>query len=411
LIATGGATISTISTSVGRAGGTGTLALNGATFEATGQQTVVGGLGANLSVGLGGGSGPGTGIAAFVGSTVNIVNASSQNADGNGPATATFNLGGRSNLPGGTGFLTMGNSQLNVSAPNGVAEVNIGHSGSGTATLNASSINTSGGSIFVGREPGSTGLLTLTNGSVLNADYVGVGVRERGIVQPGNLVTQFPGGSGTLAVNDSTVNTGVLELGPNGVLTGNNGTVDAVGDVIVGGTLSPGKSPGRLRIMCNLIMLPDSKIVLEISGSGDNLADYQIDQLVIGEDATFDLASAKIEFSFLGNTNPNTVSALGGLNLDYYLRSGSETAPVDGPTQALSTQFAAGQSWSSVIDSNNVTAVSKRWDVTSFTYTGDGTFAATAVPVPEPSTWGLMFAGLAAVGAIARRRRAATATA
>ena len=135
----------------------------------------------------------------------------------------------------------------------------------------------------------------------------------------------------------------------------------SLGDVVIGGTISPGNSPGRIRIRCNIIMLPGSRIVLEISGSGDDLGTYEFDQLIIGDTATFDLASAEIVFSFLGDTNPNVVSALGGLNLNYYLRAGSEdpNAPIDGPTQALSAVFAAGQTWGDVIDASKVSAVSE----------------------------------------------------
>jgi hypothetical protein len=64
-----------------------------------------------------------------------------------------------------------------------------------------------------------------------------------------------------------------------------------------------------------------------------------------------------------------------------------------------------------VIDTSKVSAVSTRYDVTTFSYGGGGTFELTAVPVPEPSTWGLMFAGLCAVGAVARRRKAQAAQA
>ena len=134
----------------------------------------------------------------------------------------------------------------------------------------------------------------MSNGSVLNAAYVGAGTSR-----PYDG-TAYNGGVGTIVLNDSTINAGKFELGATGLLTGNNGTLNVAGDVVIGGTISPGNSPGRIRVRCNIIMLPGSRIVLEISGSGDDLGTYEFDQLIIGDTATFDLASAEIVFSFLG---------------------------------------------------------------------------------------------------------------
>lgn len=383
---------SAIVLSVGRYAGTGTLVADNATIEISGQQA--GGLltGAAFAIGTGGGNGTAT----LTGSTVNITNA--------GSSGAGISIGGSSNFPGGTGTLTAVNTQITVAAAPGLGNVHVGRNGNGTATLDASTLTNTGGNVYVGRDVGSVGTLALINGSVLNAEFVGVGVGAAGT--GGAIGT--PGGVGTLALDgNSTVNTGRFELGANSFLVG-NGTIDAVGDVVIAGTVSPGYSPGRIRIRCNVVMLPGSRIVLEISGSGSDFGSYEIDQLIIGDTASFDLGSAQIVFSFLGETNPNVVSNLGGLNLDYYLRTGSEdpSAPLDAPTQALSTLFAPGQGWADVIDPSKVSAMSAAYDVTSFSYSGNGTFELTAVPVPEPSTWGLMFAGLAAVGAWARRRKA-----
>ena len=40
------------------------------------------------------------------------------------------------------------------------------------------------------------------------------------------------------------------------------------GPVVIGGTISPGTSPGRLRINCDLTMLSGSKLILEIDDNG-----------------------------------------------------------------------------------------------------------------------------------------------
>lgn len=388
---------SAIVLSVGRYAGSGTLVADNATIALAGQQT--GGLvtGAVLAVGTGGGNGSAT----LIDSTLSLTNA--------GSSGAGITIGGSGNFPGGTGMLTAVNTQITIDAAPGLGNVHVGRNGSGTAMLDASTLTNTGGNVYVGREVGSVGTLALTNGSTLTAEFVGVGVSAAGT----GAAIGAPGGVGTLALDgNSTVYTGRFELGANSFLVG-NGTIDAEGDVVIAGTVSPGYSPGRIRIRCNIVVLPGGRIVLEISGSGDDFAGYAIDQLIIGEAASFDLGSADIVFSFLGDTNPNVVSALGGLNLDYYLRAGSEDldAPLDAPTLALSNLFQPGQGWSDVIDPTKVSAVSERYDVTSFSYTGGGTFELTAVPVPEPSTWGLMFAGLAAVGGWARRRKAQAAQA
>jgi T5SS/PEP-CTERM-associated repeat protein len=389
--------VSAIGLAVGRAGGTGLLNAQSATIELSGEQTTVSPSGAFFNIGQGGG----VGNVALTGTSVTMTNP--------GSLGATLNVGGSGSFPLGTGTLVMVDSSATLTASAGVGTVNIGRTGTGTATLSNSTISNTGGNVYVGRELGSVGTLALTNGSVLNAEFVGVGVSAPGTGE----TIGTPGGVGTLALDgNSTVYAGRFELGASSFLVG-NGTIDAVGDVVIAGTVSPGYSPGRIRIRCNVVMLPGSRIVLEISGSGNDLGGYEIDQLIIGDTASFDLGSAEIVFSFLGDTNPNVVSSIGGLNLDYYLRTGSEdpNAPLDAPTQALSALFAPGESWSDVIDTSKVSAVSTRYDVTTFSYGGGGTFELTAVPVPEPSTWGLMFAGLCAVGAVARRRKAQAAQA
>ncbi len=391
-----GATVTTTSLVVG-IGANGTVNIDNATVALVGDRSSV-----NPPIGAGATIGRGTG---GVGA-LNMSNGATFTITP-GVHPGGMSIGGDQFVSGGSGTVTMsGGSSIVI---NGGSGMNIGRSGTGTATLSNSTITNAGGNIFVAREVGSTGTLALTNGSVINAEFVGVGVSAAGT----GAAIGTPGGVGTLALDgDSTVNTGRFELGANSFLVG-NGTIDAVGDVVIAGTVSPGYSPGRLRIRCNVVLLPGSRIVLEISGSGSDFGGYEIDQLIIGDTASFDLGSAEIVFSFLGDTNPNVVSGLGGLNLDYYLRTGTEdpSEPLDAPTRALSTLFAPGQGWADVIDTASVTAVSDRFDVTSFSYSGNGTFELTAVPVPEPSTWGLMFAGLAAVGGGARRRKAQAAQA
>jgi T5SS/PEP-CTERM-associated repeat protein len=385
-----GASVSAIGMLVGNFGGTGTVDVNNAALNFSGQQTGDQLAGAFLAIGRGGGTG-----------TVNVTNGSVVNLTNAGSAGASLTLGGSSIAPTGNGTLNVTNSTVNVIASSGLAQFRVGRDGTGTSTFANSTLNVSGATadnsqVLIAALPGSTGTLTLSAGSVINAGYVGVGATPS--TTPG---VQNLGGQGTLIVNDSTVNAiSTFEIGALGVLAGNNGVINVRnGDVIIGGTISPGESPGRIRINCNLISLDGSRLILEVQ---DNGSGYDIDQLIIGDDSTFDLRQFEIVFSFLGDTDPTAFAASGGFDLDNFLLAGHFNGDPDDP---LSTLFAAGQTWADVVDFSRVTAESGVFDVSLLSFDGIDVVAA---PIPEPSTWALMLVGLLFIASRARALRRAS---
>jgi hypothetical protein len=173
--------------------------------------------------------------------------------------------------------------------------------------------------------------------------------------------------------------------------------------VVIGGTIAPGNSPGRIRIFCDVTMLADSKLILEINDrDGGPGVDLEIDQLVIGSDSTFDLTQLQIVFAFVGNTNPNDID----LDLNEFLRT-----EIDGQETSLSALFGKNgnpANWGSAVDSELFGFQSSAFDVTSFSFdakTGEIT-GVEASPVPEPATYALV---LLALGLMARRKRRAAA--
>jgi T5SS/PEP-CTERM-associated repeat protein len=406
LAVSNGGTASAIDMGVGGyASGVGTLSVNGSTLNLTGQHSNASGSG--IVIGFSGGTG-----------TASITNGSTVNITNMGAAGAGLFVGGDPDDAAGTGTLAVSNSAIRITAQPGLAGAAIGYSGTGTATLTNSTldigtVNASGrgadGSLYIAPQPGSTGVLTLSAGTVVNTGFVGIGVSQPAIVN-GNAITQFNGGNGHLILDNSKINTTALEIGANGVLSGNGGTVNATGSVIVRGTISPGDSPGRININCDLKTLAGSKLILDILDTGGGL--YSVDHLIIGNDATFDLFNLQIVFNFLGNTDPNAFAASGEFNLDNFLQTLDLSNPNATPT-GLSSVFGtwetAATSWDTAVDLSDITAVSSAYDITNLqfmfdTNTGAGQFTLTAAPIPEPPTWAIALLGLLAMGAAARRR-------
>jgi len=242
------------------------------------------------------------------------------------------------------------------------------------------------GSLIIAGQPGSTGVLSLNAGSVVNANYIGVGASPAG-----------PGGTASLILNNSVVHGTTFEIGARGVLSGENGLVNVSGNVIVAGTISPGNSPAILSIDCNLLSLPGSKLILDILKDG---AAFNIDHLRIGNNSTFDLTNFQVVFNFLGDTDPNAFAATGGFDLDNFLQAFDV---VTGQVSGLSTLFAPGQTWTNVVDAAKFTAESSAYDLSNLQLQADGSLSIVATPVPEPSTWAILVFGLLAVGRMARR--------
>jgi T5SS/PEP-CTERM-associated repeat protein len=390
LSVTNGGSVAATIINVGRsAGGVGTISVDNAQLNLSGQQATASPSGAALSIGNRGGIG-----------TATITNGSVVTISNPGSLGASLNVGGTPTNPLGTGTLTVSDSQVNVIAAPGLANVRIGHDGSGTATFTNSTLNVGNptahgadGSLTIAGQPGSTGVLSLNAGTVVNTGYVGIGATPAG-----------PGGTGSLILNDSTINTTTMDIGPHGILSGNGGVINATGNVTVEGTISPGNSPGRIAINCNLITLMGSTLDLDILAAG---AGFDVDHLLIGNDSTFSLGNLHIVFNFLGNTDPNAFAASGGFDLDNFLQSVNLST---GAVTGLSTAFAPGQTWKDVVNEGNISAVSSAYDISGLQLQADGSFAVVAAPIPEPSTWAMLTVGVFLIGAMTRRQRRHVAT-
>jgi hypothetical protein len=262
----------------------------------------------------------------------------------------------------------------------------------------------------VARQVGSTGALNLGGNSVINAGFVGVGVSAAGT---GDAIGAA-GGTGTLVLNNSTINTSRFELGAGSSLTGDGGVINVAdtvnpvsglpekGPVVIAGTINPGNSPGRIRINRDTTTLMGSRLILEIDQNG---ASFDIDQLIIGNDSNFDLTQLQIIFGFIGDTNPNDYA----INLDNFLRAGTTN---DGGTSDTTTGLSAlfgkngnAAGWGTAVNSQLLEFRSSVYDFGDASFNPEtGQIEVAAAPIPEPASIALALLALLAMAGLPRRR-------
>ena len=293
-------------------------------------------------------------------------------------STAPFgmNVGGGRTFNDGTGTLTLqSGSTLEITGTVGHA-LSVGRSAGsvGTALITGgSTVELGNGSVLIGRVVGATGTVRMSGASTMNANYVGIG--------------STPGvntGTGTLIVSNSTVTAATVEIGLNGTLGGNEGTIN--GTLIVRGTLAPGESPGRIIVNGAIKGESSGKLVLDVESDGHG--GFLTDSVVLTKGSTFDFGQVGVEFNFIGDADPTKFGAAGKFDLDTFLLSR------DGSTDTgLSSVFASGTDWGTLFTPQQFSARSAQFDITSLALNADGSFAVQAAAVPEPGTWALMLFG------------------
>lgn len=361
---------------VGRVGGIGTLEMDNATARLSGPP-------------FSSGSGPGVSIGMGTGSigTATLRNGSTISLHGD-LSTFGLNVGGHPLFEGGTGVLALeSGSKIEASGSQNHA-VSIGRSlGSvGVMTMDGASsvaLSSTQGYVYIGRVAGATGALTMNGGSSVSASYVGVGSTQGA-----------DAGVGTLIVNDSVVTATTIEIGSNGLIGGDEGTIN--GNLIVRGTVAPGESPGRMIINVGVFMEGEGKIVLDIESDGHG--GFDTDELVFMLGSSFEFGNSKVIFNFVGDTNPNEFGGSGEFDMDTFMRS--RNGSVD---SGLSSVFAPGTDWGDYYTSGQFSAQSDVYDIVELTFNADGSFGVVAV-VPEPAEWTLMLGGLALLAMRTRAR-------
>ena len=367
------AQVSATGMNVGRSGGVGVLSVDHAALSFSGQQT--GGVfaGAYMSIGRSGGTG-----------VVNIGNGSLVTFSNQGSAGANLSLGGTGPGPLGDGTLNLsGGSTIRLQAAPGLATVTVARDGSALMRIKgASTLDVGDGQLVVGRLKGSDGTLIVSEGSTITAGWVGVGRNK-------TTTGDEDGGTGTFVLTNSVLTAQNIVIGTNGFL-GGSGTI--IGNVVNHGIFSPGNSPGTMVIDGSFTAAAGSRLIMEVEADGHG--GFKTDQVVFGASQAADLSHLAVEFRFLGQTDPNSFQASHQFDVDTFFRVDDGHG---GTVNLASTAF----------DTATFAASAESYTINNFSFSAAGGAAFSAVPVPEPASWAMLAAGLAAVSFLSRRRRGA----
>lgn len=262
-------------------------------------------------------------------------------------------------------------------------DVHVGFFGAGELTVSAGELQSAGG--VVGQFGGALGKVTISDeaGSWRVAANLNIGEQGDGDVVVYNNGTLAVGGvlklgnQGALNHADNGIVTvgngpapapGTLRVGSGGTLAGSG---EITGNVLIdGGTVSPGASPGALKITGNYNQLPTSVLLMEIGGTTPAV---QYDQLLV----TGDLAlQGLVQVSFINGFLPQVGDTFG-----LFSAGGDFTPPA--ALTFLNAPPAFG--YSSAFE--------------------NGVFSLTVTAVPEPHS--LLLVGLAAAGGFFGCRRRA----
>jgi T5SS/PEP-CTERM-associated repeat protein len=330
-------------------------------------------------------------------------------------------------------FQASGGASVVLTGTSATAKVVVGNQGTGALTLESGSTMTlpGNGSMIVGATATGSGNVFVDGTSSLQAGSL-IGLGHDGIASTG--------GQGKLIVDGSVTATSLV-IGENGCLAGNgvvhaNVTMNGVtgnigacppspptpivpfgvgpsgGGVTPFGIINAGRSPGRLVIDGGFDFVSGT-IVLEVESDGHG--GFLVDQLVFSNQAIVNLAAAMIEFSFLGNTDPNAFENSGLWDLDTFFKINTTAGFASGNDQPISDGL--DQSLDTIFAQSTFEATSNAYVIENFTFTPEGGVGEdfTAVPivtVPEPAPWMLMLAAflllylvhMHEVAAVTRRR-------
>jgi|LakMenEpi03Aug12_release.lakeMendotaPanAssembly.Ray.scaffolds.fasta_scaffold28036_2 autotransporter-associated beta strand protein len=281
--------------------------------------------------------------------------------------------------------------------------------GPGTLTLSGSNSYTGGTTVSGGRLVGTTASLqgAITNNAAVTFDMATSGTYA-GVMSGTGTVTKS--GAGVLAftaANTSTgltsVNAGGLRL--NGSIAGGlnvaaiatlSGTGTVSGNATIAGTHSPGNSPGTQTFNGGLTYEAGALVNWELIANTTGTAGVNYDQIIMPSGNLTFSGSTTLALAFNSpDSSVNWSDSFWNVNRAWMVYDLS-----GGTTASFSNLILGG----SLLDSvgNPLSPTSRGYFTTSLS--GQDVML-NFVAVPEPSTWAMALAGLAAGGLMIRRRR------